>query len=375
MRCCEIVPSLEEKHGGPSKSVLALSEALASLGEQVSLLSTHPTSSTPPPAASLDLHIFRRETPQALCLSSGLRRHLDSQAFDVVHHHSLWLRTLHYAHRRARSLRVPLVISPRGMMSPWAWQHHGWRKQLVRHLVHPGAFEAAAGWHATSPEEADEIRSHGFKQPVCVAPNGVAVPSDRERIAALAHWRARCPEIAQRPTALFYSRLHRKKRVLELIDLWLAHAPAEWLLLVVGMPEEYTPAQLETYVLRNSAAGRVRVFDGADAPPPYPVASLFVLPSHNENFGMVIAEAMAHGLPVLVTDSTPWTRVNDLGAGWCVPWEDFPVTLNAALSESTDQLAQRGAIGREHVGHEFPWAKSAATLRSFYRDLCAGRAA
>ncbi len=369
MRCCEIVPSLEEKHGGPSKSVLALSEALGSLSPLVSLLSTDPSPPAPPPSRSIDVRVFPRNTPQALCPSSGLRRHLDEHTFDVIHHHSLWLRTLHYAHHRARSLHVPFVISPRGMMSPWAWQHHGWRKQLVRHLLHPGAFEGADGWHATSPEEADEIRSHGFKQPICVAPNGVAIPTAADRTAAAAHWHTICPDTAQRPTALFYSRLHRKKRVLELIDLWLAHAPAEWLLLIVGTPEEYTPAQLETYVLHNSGGGRVRVFDGSGAPPPYPVASLFILPSHNENFGMVIAESLAHAVPVLVTDSTPWSDINSLGCGWCVPWAAFPATLRIALSETSEQRTRRGEVGREYVRQEFPWEKSAATLLQFYREL------
>ena len=254
-------------------------------------------------------------------------------------------------------------------MSPWAWQHHGWRKQLVRHFIHPGAFEAADGWHATSPEEADEIRSHGFKQPVCVAPNGVAIPTAGDHTAATAHWHTLCQDTIERPTALFYSRLHRKKRVLELIDLWLAQAPASWLLLIVGTPEEYTPAQLEAYVLRNSGGGRVRVFDGAGAPPPYSVASLFILPSHSENFGMVIAESLAHGLPVLVTDSTPWTKVNSLGCGWCVPWETFPTTLRLVLAETSEQRAQRGAIGLDFVRRDFPWEKSAATLLRFYREL------
>lgn len=369
MRCCEIVPSLEEKHGGPSKSVLALSDALGSLGPLVSLLATHPSPPALSPAGSIDVRVFPRDTPQALCPSSGLRRHLDEHTFDVIHHHSLWLRTLHYAHHRARALHVPFVISPRGMMSPWAWQHHGWRKQLVRHLLHPGAFESADGWHATSPEEADEIRSHGFKQPICVAPNGVAIPTAADRTAAAAHWHAACPDTAQRPTTLFYSRLHRKKRVLELIDLWLAHASAEWLLLIVGTPEEYTPAQLETYVLHNSGGDRVRVFDGSGAPPPYPVASLFILPSHNENFGMVIAESLAHSVPVLVTDSTPWSSINSLGCGWCVPWETFPATLRLALSETSEQRTRRGAMGREYVRQEFPWKKSAATLLEFYREL------
>jgi glycosyltransferase involved in cell wall biosynthesis len=373
MRVCEIVPSLEERYGGPSKSVLALSRALAANDNDVALLTTHPASASQQSDGRFSQHVFRRDWPGTLCPSTDLRAHLDASACDVVHHHSIWLRTLHYAHRRARSARVPLVISPRGMMSAWAWNHHAGRKQLARSFVHPGALEAAAGWHATSTEEAAEIRALGFKQPVCVAPNGVSAPTDAERAIALAHWREACPDVARRPTAVFYSRLHRKKRVLELIELWLARAPADWLLLVVGLPEDYTPAQLETFVTRASGGGRVRIFDGTARPAPYAVASLFLLPSHNENFGLVIAEAMAHGVPALVTDATPWTSLNAAGAGWCVPWPAYGDALAAALAEGPDALAARGAVARTHVLANYSWSKSAEIVNGFYHELSARR--
>jgi glycosyltransferase involved in cell wall biosynthesis len=276
---------------------------------------------------------------------------------------------LHYAHRRAVATGVPLVISPRGMMSAWAWNHHGWRKQLARRFLHPGALEAAAGWHATSPGEADEIRALGFTQPVCIAPNGVTPPTAAERDAALAHWREACPDVRRRRTAVFYSRFHRKKRVLELIDLWLQVAPPDWVLLMIGLPEEYTPAQLDTYVLRASGGGRVHVFDGQGRPPPYAAASLFLLPSHSENFGLVVAEAMAHGLPALVTDATPWGVLRTDDAGWCVPWADYPAALRTALAEPAAALAARGERGRRRAAQDFSWPSSARLLQDFYAGL------
>ncbi|HYP17006.1 MAG TPA: glycosyltransferase [Opitutus sp.] len=376
MRCCQIVPSLEEQYGGPSKSVLALSRALAAAGTPTALHATHPSTPSRARDGSFELQIFRRDPPARLCRSRALRKHLEAQAAcDVVHHHSLWLRTLHYAHCAARARSIPLVISPRGMLSDWAWEHHPWRKRLAQAWVHPGALAGAAGWHVTSSQEADEVRARGFKQPICVAPNGIAPADPGEREAAAAHWRARCGDVSTKRTALFYSRLHRKKRVLELIDLWLQVAPPEWLLLVVGIPEDYTPAQLETYVMRASGAGRVRAFDGRDQLPPYPVAELFLLPSHNENFGMVIAEALANGLPALVTDSTPWSELNARGAGWCVPWQDYGNTLQAALKLEPAELARRGEAGRRHVLEHYSWARSAEILAAFYRQLGDGASA
>jgi len=372
MKLCHVVPSLEERYGGPSRSVFELSRALADAGEEVELLATAPGAPESRRAGALQVEVFRRDWPARICRSAGLRSRLAEAEPALIHHHSLWLRTLHYAHRAAARRRVPLVISPRGMLSDWAWQHRQGRKRIASRWIHPGALAAAAGWHATSEAEAKEIRSRGFTQPVCVAPNGVAAPEPAAVEAAAEHWRAACPAVAERPVALFYSRFHRKKRVLELIDLWLERAPRDWLLLLAGIPQDYTPETLDDYIGRYGGAGRVEVFSGSGRPPPYAVASLFLLPSHNENFGMVIGEALAHGLPVLVTDGTPWAAVNAVGAGWCVPWPDFGPALQAAAAEGPERLRQRGAAGRDWVLREFAWERPARTLAAFYRTLASG---
>jgi glycosyltransferase involved in cell wall biosynthesis len=369
MRIAQIVPSLEPRHGGPSVSVPALAASLARLGHEVSLLATGTGADRVPATENLTVRVFRRDWPQSFCPSAGLRKYLRGLKTDIVHSHGLWLRTLHYAHQLARRRGVCHVISPRGMMAPWAWNHHRWRKATAGRLLHPGALVAAHGWHATSRTEADDIRAHGFTQPVCVAPNGVAAPSPASIESARAFWSQACPEAFQRPTALFYSRLHPKKRVLELIDLWIEHAPPDWLLLVVGIPETYTVGQLTAYVHRGLGGDRVRVFDGTDVPPPYVAASLFLLPSHSENFGLVVAEALAHGLPAIVTDTTPWQSLHQARHGWCVPWDQFATVLSTVLAEGASALRQRGAGARSWVLAEYSWEKSARLLADFYAQL------
>ena len=370
MKLCEIVPSLEEQYGGPSRSVYALSAGLARAGHDVALLATQPDNAAEVRIeGTLRVEVFRRGWPQLFCPSSRLRTALAACDAQIIHHHSLWLRTVHYAHQHAQRSGAKFVLSPRGMMGPWAWRHHSWRKKFARTLVHSGALEGVTGWHATSPEEANDIHELGFEQPVCVAPNAVDAPADADVIAAAAHWNTVCPEVAKRPVALFYSRFHQKKRVIELIDLWLERAPPEWLLLLVGIPQDYSPADLDAYVMRMSGAGRVRAFAGVNRPPPYAVASLFLLPSHNENFGLVIAEALAHGVTAVVTDTTPWRGLNTDGRGWCVPWKNFGDALVAATAETTHVLRQRGRRAREWVLSEFSWDKSANTLAAFYQSL------
>jgi glycosyltransferase involved in cell wall biosynthesis len=335
----------------------------------VELLTTEPGPGSDRSEGRLEIRAFHRDWPGSICASAGLRRHLRNAAADVIHHHSIWLRTLHYAHDSARRAGVPLVVSPRGMMDPWAWRHHSRRKAFARALLHPGAFEGVDGWHATSPNEADSLRALGFQQPVCVAPNGVAAPTPEESAFAAEYWLNMVPAARQRPVALFYSRFHQKKRLLELIDAWLEFGPADWLLLLVGIPEEYSPRMIESYVLRSSQAGRVRAYDGAGHPPPYAIASLFLLPSHGENFGLSIAEALANGVPALVTDTTPWSGLNANGAGWCVPWPEFGQALRSATSEGLDSLRRRGSIAKEWVLREFSWGKPARALSEFYSGL------
>lgn len=371
LRVCHIVPSLEDRHGGPSRSVRKLAAAMHAAGAAVELLTTREPGQPMAPATPEDapVHVFPRTRPLSLCRSPDLRAQLADQPADCLHHHSLWLLTLRYAAHASRQRDIPLVISPRGMLSPWAYRHRRWKKWLAERLVHPGAFRNAAGWHATSEEEAADIRQLGFTKPVCVAPNGVDLPDaaalERDRAA----WEQDLPGLSGRRVALFYSRFHRKKRLRELIGLWAARQRGDWFLLIAGVPEEYSVAEVRGWLdaagLRENAA----VLAGAGRPAPYALASLFLLPSHSENFGLVIAEALAAGVPALVTDATPWGALESHGAGRCVRWEDYPTALGQCLSLDDTQLGGMGAHGRAWMGRDFCWSAVAASLLSFYRGL------
>ena len=370
LRITQLVASLEARHGGPSRSVRGLSTAQAAAGHTVDLLTTAVgAGGEAVTEGNLTVRTFAREWPAAVASSAPLRRHLRSSTPEVIHHHGLWLRPLHYAHEAARRTGVPLVISPRGMMSPWAWSHRRWKKALADRFIHPGALAGAAGWHATSEGEVADIRRLGFTQPVCLAPNGVIPAAAADGAAAAAHWQERWPELRRRPAALFHARFHVMKRPLELIDLWAACAPRDWLLLLVGIPEQYSVPQLQAYVRRAGLQDRVAVFDGTDQPPPYAAATLFLLPSQTENFGLVVAEAMVQGLPVLATETSPWQALEVEGAGRCVPWNAFGSALTALMAEGPTALRERGRRARAWALRDFSWEKSARTLAAFYLEL------
>lgn len=370
MRIAQVVPSLESRHGGPSRSVLGLSRGLAALGLETELLTTaenEPSEERPVP--NLSVRTFTREWPQSLSASTGMRNCLRDHKHDIVHAHGLWLLPLQYAHHAARFHKRPLIISPRGMMTAWAWEHRRLRKALADIIVHPGALRGALGWHATSDDEAEDIRRLGYHQPICVAPNGIDIPERDEIEAARDHWMGRLPALNPDRTALFYSRFHPKKRVLELIDLWAHSAPTEWTLLLVGIPEAYSVSDLLDYARHRRMANRVAVFDGTEAPAPYAVAAVYLLPSHSENFGLTVAEALAHGLPVVTTDTTPWQGVNEHDCGTCVPWSDFGRAVITMLSQTSASLQARGVRGRQWMQTEFTWERSASRLADFYRTL------
>ncbi len=368
MRVALVVPDLDPSSGGPAVNVPRLGAALAGLGVEVELHTLGPV----PPDAGAGLRVLdaSRAWPRRLARSPQLRRALRASQAELVHAHCLWQLPLGYALQAARGRRVPLVISPRGMLNPWPMRRSRWKKLLARLFLHPGAFQGAAGWHATSEPEAGSIRRLGWRQPICIAPNGIEAPDD-DGVAARRHYHALAPELRDKRVLLFYSRLHSKKRVLELLDDFLALAPArpDWHLLIVGWPEEYDVARLRFEAARRGLRARVSVLDGRAAPKPYPLAELFVLPTHDENFGRVVAEALACGLPVVTTTGTPWEHLNAVRAGAWVELHEVRAALSALTARAPDELRAAGLRGQRFVLERFDWSRVAARLHAFYAEL------
>ncbi len=370
MNVAHTITGLRRRDGGPFRSVPGLARAQHELGAQVQVFSLDADESLP--AANrpgLEFHPFARHWPASTGRSPAMWRALQGSPVEVVHHHGLWHRTLHYAARKAQADNVPLILSPRGMMMPWAWKHRRRKKALAAALLHPGAFKAVAGWHATSEEEAQVIRQLGFNQPVCIAPNGVTMPTPDELDAARATWWEAEPRLANHRVALFYSRFHAKKRLLECIDLWHEIAPRDWWLLLVGIPDQFSVSQLRRYITSSGADRHVSVFDGTTQPPPYAAADLLLLPSHSENFGMAVAESLAAGVPVLSTDGSPWAELNSKASGWCVPWTRFETALKRAVDLDPETLRSLGKNGRAWMERDFAWQHSAARLLGFYQAV------
>lgn len=314
----------------------------------------------------LEERFFAPDRPHCLGRSRALRQHLLRSPLEVVHAHCLGERALHYARLAAERNGAPLVISPAGAFGLGARERLHPRCALQRFFIHAQALERAAGWHATSTEEAAAIQAAGFRQPICVAPPGVRAPSADELVEARAWWRQHHPALAERPVALCCASATCAAGARAALALWARLTTRGWLLLIVA-----DSAPLAARLARTVAKHGLEhvLVAPAGEQPPHAAADVFLLLEAKGCPVCPVAEALAAGLPVLTTDDLPWARLAADQAGWCVPRAALAHTLVRVLETPLDALAPLGRNARELAEREFNWARSAELLLAFYRNL------
>ncbi|MCW5713914.1 MAG: glycosyltransferase [Bauldia sp.] len=373
LQATHVIAGLAAAHGGPSYSVPRLVEALRRLGLDVELLSVV----TGPPPAGLPpgTRFFPRSFGMIpllnrFAVSTELRRALmkGRGGASVIHGHGLWLKPNLDVAAAARRRRVPLIVSPRGMLAPEARGYSRTRKALVWWLGQRRALEGAACIHATSASEHDDIRALGLKAPVAVIRNGIDLPERRPEAG----------DRGARTTVLSLGRIHPKKGLASLVEAWalVEGMRPDWRLRIVGPDENGHAGELRQLAAR-SGLRRVSIEDAVydeGKAQAFREAGLFVLPSRNENFGLSAAEALAAGVPVIATRGTPWSGLVSEMAGWWV--DGAPPSLADALREATArpaaELAAMGDRGRAWMERDFGWDRVAAEMREVYRWLLSG---
>jgi glycosyltransferase involved in cell wall biosynthesis len=280
---------------------------------------------------------------------------------DVVHDHGVWRASNWSAGTIAARFSIPLIVTPRGMLTKWALRHHRWKKKLALSVYQNRVLRGAAVVHATSEFEAEQLRTFGMRQPIAIIANGVDIPTTKPQP------RAR----GQRRRALFMSRLHPMKGVPMLLEAWARIVSDDWTLEIAGPDEGNHLQQLEQLAQRLQITHRVE-FSGnvndEDKWSRYATADLFILPSHNENFGIAVAEALASGVPVITTSATPWSSLPSAGAGWCVApkVDSIEGALRAAIGSPPDCLRLMGDRGRRLVEAQYSWRRAALNARELY---------
>lgn len=369
MKILQILSGIRSEAAGTSYSVPALCRELGSRGHEVALHVLSPV---------LDglgdgyaVHAHPRSGPLAKLGSSlSMRRALRSAAHhaDIMHSHGLWLRPNIYPSLAARRTRCRSVLSPRGMLDPWAFRHHRLRKLPIWLTGQRASLRSTDCFHATVEQEYQFVRDLGFRAPVAIIPNGVTVPDPVSRTRTT----------SGRRRLLYLARVHPKKGVDRLLRAWrnVQERFNDWELEIVGADDGgYLPVMrrlaAELGTQRASFTGMIPEFD---KPGHYRAADLYILPTHTENWGVSVGEALSHGLPAIVGRGAPWSGLEVHRCGW---WVDISVDsltdcLNTVLALPDSTLREYGARGREWVQHEFRWTKVGSMMDETYRWLVSG---
>lgn len=360
MKVIHVIPDVTAEAAGPSHSVPRLCRSLAEVGHDVEL-SCHGAPKEIP-GVRLDVHgswpIARR-----FAVAPGLARALGRKAreVDIVHNHSLWSMVNVASGWVVPGKRAKLVTSPHGTLSAWALR----RSRHVKRIVKPLQWRAllrADLLHATSEFEVQQIRDAGFTAPIAFIPHGIDLPA--------------MPGATRfRPyrTLLFLGRIHPTKGVDRLLAAWRAlHDDyADWRLVVAGTGEPRYVRYVHQLVheLKLKRVELPGPLFGADKAAAYFEAELFVLPTHSENFGMAIAEALAHGCPVIVGKGAPWQGIERENCGWWISNEidELAATLGCAMARPREALKEMGSRGRSWMAREFGWDTIGCRMADAYR--------
>lgn len=368
MRIIHTVPAIAEEASGPSYSVVRLCQSLIEQGQDVTLAALD---WAPLPAPPPFLKIFPLGLgPRRLGRSPGMKRWLaetvQAGAVDLIHNHSLWMMPNVYPGEVARRQGMPLVVSPRGTLSAWAMSSGSTIKRVFWTLVQKPALTATTCFHATAASEYEDIRRMGFRQPVAIIPNGIDIPGLLPK------------PLGESRTLLFLGRIHPVKGVDVLLRAWrvvMARFP-NWDLQIVGPDNGSYLAEMQALAaqLRLERVLFPGVLYGEKKLRAYREASLFVLPTHSENFGMTVAEALAAGTPAIVTKGAPWDGLEQQGAGW---WIDIGVDplvgcLETAMNQSPEDLAAMGRRGRDWMAGEYSWSRIGRQMAETYRWIVQG---
>jgi glycosyltransferase involved in cell wall biosynthesis len=381
VRILHVVPTYlpATRYGGPIYAVHGLCKALAARGHQVGVFTTNVDGDrdsdvpldTPVDLDGVRVHYFSATASpfaglrRRLYFSPAMRQTLAERTngYDVLHLHSVFLWPTYAAARAAQRAHVPYVVSPRGMLVPELIRRKSsFAKRSWIRIAEQRTFRHAAAIHFTAQREWDDARQIAIPLPnPFIVPNGIDLPSDSSRARS-------------RDTLLFLGRINWKKGLDRLLDA--APLLPEVKIVIAGNDEEALTPKLHEQAERNGIADRVDfrgAVAGAAKAELLHTAAALVLPSISENFGNVVLEAMAAGLPVIVTPEVGLAPdVARAGAG--IVTSGMPEPLAAAirglLADDVGRAAM-GSRGRALVRDQFTWDCIAAQMEEHYLRIAA----
>ena len=315
--------------------------------------------------------------------------------YDVVHVNALWSPWLHRMAKEARKAGCKIVWSPHGMLTPWALKNKWWKKALGLALYQWWDLRKADLLHVTAQSEVEDVRRLGLKNEVVVAPLGVEIRDKRLEIRdKRVESRDKRVDGGAR-TLLFVSRVQRKKGLPMLLEAWAKirdkreeirdkreesrekSVEEGWVLKIAGPDQNGHTAELKEQAKRLGIEDSVQFLGpvyGEAKDELYASADLFVLPTHSENFGSVVVEALAAGCPVVCTKGAPWSELETEKCGWWCDTsaEGIEGALRDAMSLSDDDRRAMGENGRRLVEAKYTWEAVGKKMLAAYEEVLRG---
>lgn len=372
MKILHVVPAIDPAWGGPAKSVPALCRALALAGQEVTIFTTAWPRCGPfePPApraesdGAVRLRVFPAapfwldaKVPSSPQLLEALRTM--APGFDVVHFHVIWNPVVTFGMQVMRRMQRPYLVAPRGAMDPVVFSRHHWKKLPWTLLWERANVQGAACVHFTARAEAEKAGQCGWRfRNIVIAPNLIDVDEWRN-LPDRALFEKRFPALRGREVVLFAGRINWVKNIdllIRALVILRQKRPAACLV-CAGPDNEGYRRELEALTRRLVAAEHVifaGMLQGEDLRAAYARADIFALVSKRENFGMAAGEALACGLPLVISD----------GVDLDLPASDLVARTRQEPQAIADALARQLALRGQATG-----------IAAHARDLIAGSAA
>jgi len=301
-----------------------------------------------------------------------------AKAADIVQCHGLWMFMNYATYAAAKGTRKPYVVTFHGMAEPWILSRSRLKKRAVEDLFQMRSLQTAACIHAICEPELHSIRQYGVRAPVAVIPNGVNL-NRFQNLPDRSIFEDRYPELKSKKRLLFMARLHPKKGLLPLLEAWktIAGEFADWQLVIAGPDEKGHRAEVEAVIESgrlHESVSLIGMVAGSAKLETLAAADAFVLPSFSEGFSVSIIEAMASGLPVILTPGCNFPEATRAGAAIEVnpTPEELAEALRSLLGAPESDRQDMGARGRDLVARNYTWDHIAHDMKAVYEWALGG---
>ncbi len=293
---------------------------------------------------------------------------------DLVHIHEIWHYPCYIACKTAKKANRPYIVTVHGELEPWCVDHKAFKKRIYSALIQKRILNEASAIHAVTQEEAEHIRAFGVSAPIVVIPNGIE-PTDFQGLPSPEEMDRLYPELVGKKVLLFLGRIHQKKGLDILARAFgqIARSRKDLHLLIVGPDNDNYRSQVERLLESEGILDRT-TFTGMlterEKLAALSRADICAIPSYSEVRTIVALEAMACGVPVVITRQCHFPEVAEARAGIVI--EPNADQLADALNKLLDNprlCKEMGENGRRLIMEKFTWDKVADQMIQLYEDV------